>query len=61
MGCVRVCGVLQFAECITLSSGSAQLLPNTEFLRSGDNSNVKDVIGLVSYFLKIWDFCVLRP
>lgn len=51
MGCVRVCAVLQFVEYLTLSSRSAQPLPNAESLRSGVNFVVKDVIGLVLYFL----------
>ena len=51
MGRVRVCAVLQFVEYLMLSSGSAQPLPNTAFLRSGVNFVVKVVIGLVLYFL----------
>lgn len=61
MGCVRVCGVLQFIEYLTLSSDSAQHLPNIEFLRSGDNFIVKDVVGLVSYFLRASRFGFFCP
>lgn len=47
------CSFLQYP---TLHSGSAQPLPATEFLRAGVNFVVKDVTGLVLYFLRASSF-----
>lgn len=52
VGRARVCAVLQFVEYLTFPSGSAQPLPSTEFLRSGVNFVMKDIIGMVLYFLR---------